>query len=492
MSERLPYEQQLSQQWHDLPLPDENMAWADMKRRLEEDDDITPIAWWRRGCGLWALLLLVVMALGWWLFRPEKWLVGKNKKQESSLQPSIDSTKKESNNRNEITIEQNDNDNTTDGNKITGTSQGTNDKNPVEKPSTTINERIVVPGRESTGADVCLNVKPSRPRKKKSDQPGARIPGNNIPATIIDKPGNNEEDKINPSVPITTDTAFVKRDTPRPVKPVTMIADTAIVKTIVSDTAKKTTTPDAPVSSKNPKQDSAKQKFTFFSAGIAINQQLPVAGQTATPYNSLGRKGTLLDYIPSIYFRYNKRVNTRDKWFIQSEFRYGAPQYTRKLIYDQKTVPDPGTNSPFANVTSSVVKKTYYHQLPITFNYFVAPNWSVGGGIAWNRFSSAIVEKEIARRNIITQIDSFTVMTGNERLPDSTASKLFAKSFFQAVVETQFRWKRFSLGARYAFGLDPYIKFTLPGGTQQEERNSSLQIFLRYELWKSRLRAQKR
>ena len=39
MSDRLPYEEQLVQQWNDLPLPDEDMAWADMKRRLEEDDD---------------------------------------------------------------------------------------------------------------------------------------------------------------------------------------------------------------------------------------------------------------------------------------------------------------------------------------------------------------------------------------------------------------------------------------------------------------------
>ena len=38
MNERLPYEEQLSQQWNNLPLADENMAWADMKRRLEEDD----------------------------------------------------------------------------------------------------------------------------------------------------------------------------------------------------------------------------------------------------------------------------------------------------------------------------------------------------------------------------------------------------------------------------------------------------------------------
>jgi hypothetical protein len=59
------------------------------------------------------------------------------------------------------------------------------------------------------------------------------------------------------------------------------------------------------------------------------------------------------------------------------------------------------------------------------------------------------------------------------------------------VFETQYRWKRFSLGARYSFGLQPYIVFTLPGGTQQRERNKSLQVFLRYEIWKSKAKSSK-
>ena len=61
MSERLPYEDKLQQQLNDLPLPDENKAWADMKRRLEEDDDNGAIIWWRQGCMLWGLLLIALL-----------------------------------------------------------------------------------------------------------------------------------------------------------------------------------------------------------------------------------------------------------------------------------------------------------------------------------------------------------------------------------------------------------------------------------------------
>jgi len=56
MNERLPYEEQLSEKWNDLPLPDENMAWADMRRRLDEEEKRRVIPFWLNGCAGWGLL----------------------------------------------------------------------------------------------------------------------------------------------------------------------------------------------------------------------------------------------------------------------------------------------------------------------------------------------------------------------------------------------------------------------------------------------------
>jgi hypothetical protein len=72
MNDRLPYEKQLAEQINDLPLPDENMAWEDMKQRLEKDDDNGIIPIWLRGCGLVGLLLLVLVGIGWWLLKQPK------------------------------------------------------------------------------------------------------------------------------------------------------------------------------------------------------------------------------------------------------------------------------------------------------------------------------------------------------------------------------------------------------------------------------------
>ncbi|HEV7779895.1 MAG TPA: hypothetical protein VGO58_01445, partial [Chitinophagaceae bacterium] len=82
MNQLLPYELELNQQWTDCPLPDENMAWADMKRRLEEDDNKPMLPFWLRGCAGWLLLGLFVTGLGWWIVRPEKWFYKKQQDQE--------------------------------------------------------------------------------------------------------------------------------------------------------------------------------------------------------------------------------------------------------------------------------------------------------------------------------------------------------------------------------------------------------------------------
>ena len=87
-------------------------------------------------------------------------------------------------------------------------------------------------------------------------------------------------------------------------------------------------------------------------------------GQKLTPYNSLGRKGSLADYIPAVYLRLEKEK----KWFLQSEFRYGAPQYEKEILYQQSIVPDTGALTVYTTTTTSTLKKAFYHQLPLTFN----------------------------------------------------------------------------------------------------------------------------
>jgi hypothetical protein len=241
----------------------------------------------------------------------------------------------------------------------------------------------------------------------------------------------------------------------------------------VVDSSKKNKTDSSVTKDKKPKE-----KIFFFSAGLAMQQQIPLDSQKWVSYNAQGRKGNFADYIPSVYFRYNKK----DKWFFQGEFKYGAPQFSNDLLYSKRSDSNFATQK--VRTTTANVIKTYYHQLPVTFNYFVLPGWSVGGGVVWNKFQSAVLSRDLSDRNFFFGID--TPFISDQIFRIHKADSNFVNSYFQAVFETQYKIKRFSLGFRYTFGLQPYIKFTLPGGVRQEEKNKALYFFVRYELWKSK------
>jgi len=493
MSDHLPYEEQLAQQLGNLPLPDENMAWEDMKRRLDEDDDDGIIPIWLRGCGPWALLAIILLGLGWWFIRPDKW--GSKKREAGS----------------ELTIKQNKN---ASGSFQTNDTAIGNEKIRKEKKIPGATKVVKDSTGEASSSDP--NVNPNQPVVKQNSSEKQRI----SPGTQKKKAaGGNQTTKKNP--PLTQSRAPKKqgdkkkpdistqpsatgredktdigdtKNNPLVQKKDTTVAgrvqgvatsktDTAIKKISVDSTAKTDSLKAARAN--EPKKDSSRSKTISFSAGIGMHQLIPVSGQKLTPYNSAGRTGSLADYIPSLFGRMYKN----DKWFLQLEFRYGAPQSTKQFLYAQQSRIDTSGGVQFTTTTSNELRKTFYHQLPLTFNYFVTKDWSVGGGIVWNKFFSAISEETVHRKNNSTQADSLLSKRILSTKDDSTSAftqSAFSKSYFQAILETHYRWKRFSIGAKYSFGLQPYIKFTLPGGTQQQERNQSLQVFLRYELWKSK------
>ena len=507
MSELLPYETKLANELQNLPLPDENMAWADMKRRLDEDDDNIVPVWWR-GCLLWSLLCLVLLVTGWWFLKhttndPIKQTIQRT---DSLNKQSIEKDGNAVNNNNTLpkndTIKKiiiNDSSNTKQIIKDPLIDTGSNtkkEKNVTAKVEMidskqamlsktilhkTIPNKIRIKTRKSvvendtniqsinsdTSHIKTIRRKLVEPHYKKTKSSKGGI------EETIDEEESNKPIKNKPSVTDDADNNIVDSTIKHISNPLPVNKDS--IQKNSPDTAQKKSG-QTKTSTKEKKKGNPIKQPIWFSTGIALTQQLPIAGQTLTSYNAEGRKGNLADYIPSVYARMYKG----NKWFIQTEFRYGAPQNTKDIIFQERK--DTGFQV-ITNDTSKHLKKTYYNQVPVTFNYFVLPNWSVGAGFIWNKFTSAVSEQEITQHNNIT--DSNFVVSKN-LITNKVADSNFVSSYFQYVLETQYRWKKLSLGVRYTFGLQPYLKFTLPGGTQQQEKNQSVLLFIRYELWRSK------
>lgn len=481
MSERLPYEEQLPQQWNNLPLPDEDMAWADMKRRLEEEEDKPLLPFWLRGCAGWALLGLLVVGLGWWMLRPDKW--GQKKKENAELHTAVKEQTSKSDSafilKDTSAAASNKNlQGGMDSNRVGTDNHSIVTNSPSEKGITTVPAAEIKRKNQNQfegtrGQSVRKTKKSTSTPLEKTKYKVNTTGKDNVAASK----GEPDRVKVKKDTAIAAQQKIVDKDTAISIAKNNITSD-SVQKKKIDTTVKKT--PPVTAAEKKDKVDSSVNKKLSFSAGIGLQQQLPVAGQKLTPYNRLGRKGSWADYIPSVYLRMEKEK----KWFLQAEFRYGAPQHTKEFIFRQAIVNSDTSQQPqFTTTTSNTLKKTFYHQLPLSFNYYVLPGWSVGTGIQWNKFSSAVTENESIQRNNFAQQDTSLGKTITPLKKDSAYE--FSQSYLQAIVETQYQWKRFSFGARYTFGLQPYIRFTLPGGNLQEEKNSALQVFLRYRLWKS-------
>ncbi|MEP7143220.1 MAG: hypothetical protein ABI707_10140 [Ferruginibacter sp.] len=488
MSEHLPYEDELSKRLNDLPLPGADIAWEDMRRRLEKDDEDRPvIPPLLKGCGGYALLLLLLVTAFFVIVDPLDWFHNKIKKEPVKITVIYDKTRQNENKINgdkKLPVNNTNNQigviddsalikKNVAGSVLTADTSFKINGSLKRRSSPGIKYKT---GRKHTGINNQhiktyhfvklqrhhINVKNKYQQKLVTKKTGgklnSRVTGNAVSDTVTTGPLH--ESKIEEYQPAKGDDSIVH------------ILPKARPK---SDSDKKVKT-DTTAFDAKVKADSPDTRRIYFSAGMGLHQLLPVAGQKSNPYNSLGRKSSFGDYIPSIYLRMYKEK----KWFLQSEFRYGAPQYTKEKLFSQKKIIDPLNAT--ATTTNSTIKKTYYHQLPLSFNYFVLPGLSIGAGFTFNKFKSALVQQEVHRTVIITQIDS-VLSSGfiNQKKADSN----FVTIYIQALGETQYQWRRFSVGARYSFGLQPYLKFKLPGGEEHTERNSSLQLFIRYELWRS-------
>lgn len=485
MSERLSYEDRLSKEWNDLTLPNEDMAWADMKRRLEDDDDDDKLPpFWLRGCAIWSVVGILLLGLIWWFVRPEKWFLSDQHAQQTTVTTGA--------NNNDTTISSSSGPSTvpnknvdtvissktpiTNTSTTTSTLHNTTTQGAIQATSTTkhrVENKRVISNKNNHDAS-SPTVRPlsrARFKKRNTDMEKTNQPAIKTKDEPVDKTDANSV-KNNSAAIEKNDEQKTTLSLPDTIRPASKKTDSVSKDKHLSKTT--TTT--------NNDEQKSKKRFSF-AAGVSMQQQLPVAGQKLTPYNASGRKGSLADYIPSAYVR----LYRDKKWFLQSEFKYGAPNYVKSLLYNQAIVRD--TANTTVTTTSTTLKKTFYHQLPVTFNYFVIPNLSVGAGIVWNKFSGAVSSKDIVQHNNqsaqdVTLLKDAIIVT--KTTDTSFAKQDFAQSYLQAVLEGQYQLKHFSFGARYAFGLQPYIRFDLPGNIHKEERNNSLQIFIRYELWRSK------
>jgi hypothetical protein len=459
MSTHSRYEE-TDQQFNDLPLPDEEASWQKMEALLDEDEDddrIIPPPVFFRSCLGWGLLFAGLI-VGWMVLRPDK------KWNENSKEKPLPSSNKTVNQKNTTT------------NSVSKPKYNSIKPNRTSQSAAKVATATVVQKQKNKEVKNALVITSKPTKDALINQTKKKVPYNPVPEKkSIDQHKKNKSafpnEVIIQSHP--GDTSDIILQNSKNKNTDTSSAVPNQYQALKTDTARQVPVNDSSAQ----KKIQLSKKKSFLTAGIGEQQQIPIAGQTAVPYSHYGRKGSLSDYVPSVYLRWQKNT----KWFVQGEFRYGAAQSVKELPYNRKTKFDSTDQS--ITITTLRLKKTYYHQFPLSINYYVRPNLSVGIGGMYSRFYGAVTEKETDVYHTLTQ----TVTNFKQIIPVKHFTDSFLyKTQIHLLMQADYEWKKFSFGLRYTKDIQPYIKYTRPDGTVDEERNQSLQLMVRYRLWQSK------
>jgi hypothetical protein len=509
MSEQLPNH---DEQWDDMPLPNQEEAWQKMKRMLDREEDrrrFLPFWFWRYG--VLGLLLLVTTAGGYWLLnrRTEDPAAGRSANENTSP-PAATSREKTLPRSGKEIVE-------THEGPATNTAELRTTTKEKDKQSLTANEKTVTTktAKERDKA-ITTNTETLEPAVVKTAVLDAKnvidkIAGSplntSLPATSqgIAKKQRRQNKKHSSGAPIASETKLLssskhilvnkkeadnttKWGNPSPARnPATVTAASDSLKEAVAknipeitnqkDTAsaiKDTTKSAEPLAMSNePKTRKAKKNNTLlFSAGVGLQQAIAFNGQQTSSYNLNGKQNSLSDKIPSVYLRLQK-----DQWFLQGEFHYGVPQAVESFAFSQTTAYNATAGE--LRTERAIVQKLYYHQLPLSINYFVLPQWSVGTGGAYNLLAGAVTEQETDLKNTLTG----SGLSKSRVVPVKGFRDSFLyRSIIGVLLQTDYHWKRFSFGLRYTAGLQSFIKYTRPDGAVLDEKNQSLQVVLRFRV----------
>jgi hypothetical protein len=439
----------VDEQWDDLPLPDGNTAWQRMELLLDEEEKrrrVLPFWLWRYG-GL-SLLLAGLLVAAWFA-----WL---NPNAEVPAQQPPAETK-------------------------AATSQPASSK-PAAIHSSPAGSAASPVSRSSAGSIAEINKPAAEGPLQTSGQPQKAKP---FQSSLKPKSSANstasrrsvfKEDRTTATWPQQQTNKPTINRSDEPVAAPARDEQKIVVpkKDSLSTKQADTTKAATPVAGTQPGKKEAKRNTPLeISAGIGLQQAIALGSQGSSSFNYKGKRSSVSDLFPSVYLRLQ-----RGKWFAQAEFQYAVPQPVEQFSFSQKTTYDAAAQN--INTERLQLQKLYYHQLPFSVNYHLLPNWSVGAGTVYNILAGAVTEEEVQSRNVQSGAESITRQLAPVR---GYKDSFLYKTTAGILLQTDYHWKRFSLGVRYTQNLQPFIRYTSATGEVLDEKNKVLQAILRFKLF---------
>ena len=179
------------------------------------------------------------------------------------------------------------------------------------------------------------------------------------------------------------------------------------------------------------------------------------------------------------------------KIYLQLEAQFNTPQYTKQLLAKQVLTIDSATanissNTSLIPVQNSVyIKKLFYFNVPLSLHYSPINHFYAGAGLEFSQLTNAVGLFEIKQFSptvptLVTQSSSKIASFKNDEV-----YRELKTNEFRLILDANYQWKNLVLGARYNQSLSKFIDVKISSTEVTQARNSSVQLYLRYILWKN-------
>ncbi len=232
------------------------------------------------------------------------------------------------------------------------------------------------------------------------------------------------------------------------------------------------------------KTDSAQKKKhngIAFAAGVGLNQSFAIAGQQQSNLNASG--SILTDYIPVPMFR----MYLNKKMYVEIEAQINSPQFTKNLLVKSQPTINSAGSLVVTTQDSGTINKLYYFNIPISIHYSPFKNFYIGAGLQFSMLNNGVGSFYSTRDSSTNGYSTFLLTSyKTDNLKSSSVFDELKKTELRFLFDANYQWRNVVLGVRYNQAFSNFINVQISNTQITQARNSSVQLYLRYILWKNK------
>ncbi|HKH63342.1 MAG TPA: hypothetical protein VKA49_21015, partial [Flavitalea sp.] len=213
--------------------------------------------------------------------------------------------------------------------------------------------------------------------------------------------------------------------------------------------------------------------------GLSLPLGFPLGDQKPGPYNINAKPNTVSDFLPVPHLQYH----LNNKVYLQTELQIANPQFIQPVLLFQNRTLYPTTNTEHSS--SVYAKKLYYFNIPVGIHYSPFEHFYLGTGLQFSSLLSGVAMQE-ETSSVIGSGTTNMLSQQYTKFKNDSISNMIDNSEFRLMLDANYYWKQFTVGLRYNQALSNYVSFKLNNATPYfQDKNKSLQFYLRYNLWET-------